>query len=407
MTISPLVLLIGAMALGAVGLPLLIWGTWGDPARGRQRCRACWYDVSGAVRGPVMPCPECGTLLVVPYDLTRTRRRLDLAALGLGACVAALVLVARWVLATQALWTLVPTATLVSWSGPNAPQAVRQEIARRLMEPGLATADLERLAWGSGLVAVPPRWPEGRPVPVRWAAPVTRTGPLDVLGGAVGTVTVTVRPASPLVAWPPRSDPAISSERFWEGDRGPKFPAGGEVAFDVVREWVPGPGPASVLYQPGREAATLRVPVDGTASAGSVLTPASGPEIDQVVAAAVRLRPVRLPSSRQAGVLVLVEFPRLPPRLVLGMVIEFRVRDELVGRARVWVTADNAYGVAQTPVFIEGDAERVLEAWRSGLSVTLVGDPALALEGWWPEHDPLAKCWEGRAEMPGFGLPRP
>lgn len=51
-----------------------------DPARGRRRCRRCWYDMVGA---PSLTCPECGRIARHERDLRRTRRSRALMALGM------------------------------------------------------------------------------------------------------------------------------------------------------------------------------------------------------------------------------------------------------------------------------------------------------------------------------------
>ncbi len=49
-----------------IGIVLLAWSIYGDPARGRLRCPYCWYNMQGA---PALVCPECGRN-------ARTQRRL-------------------------------------------------------------------------------------------------------------------------------------------------------------------------------------------------------------------------------------------------------------------------------------------------------------------------------------------
>jgi hypothetical protein len=72
----PIVAMLGAL--------LIVLGLAGDRARGRRRCPACWYDLSGAslASGPVV-CPECGRRIRRERALLRTRRRWAVSFVGL------------------------------------------------------------------------------------------------------------------------------------------------------------------------------------------------------------------------------------------------------------------------------------------------------------------------------------
>lgn len=69
-------------AVAALSAALVLWALFADRARGRKRCRKCWYDLA-PLGEPPTTCPECGTTHTKPKHLTRTRRRRRLAALGL------------------------------------------------------------------------------------------------------------------------------------------------------------------------------------------------------------------------------------------------------------------------------------------------------------------------------------
>ncbi len=60
--------------IAAAALLVLVRVLVGDRARGRRRCRRCWYDLSEAGEPPLV-CPECGREHGTLRQLTRTRRR--------------------------------------------------------------------------------------------------------------------------------------------------------------------------------------------------------------------------------------------------------------------------------------------------------------------------------------------
>lgn len=53
-----------------------------DRAKGRARCRKCWYDLAGAGDLPIL-CPECGKSHTKPRHLKKTRRHKRLALMWL------------------------------------------------------------------------------------------------------------------------------------------------------------------------------------------------------------------------------------------------------------------------------------------------------------------------------------
>ncbi|MEL6329933.1 MAG: hypothetical protein AAFR38_09740 [Planctomycetota bacterium] len=64
--------MIGGWVVTALGLGLVGWAMFADRARGRRRCRRCWYDMV-AVDG--LLCPECGHEHRDARRLLATRRR--------------------------------------------------------------------------------------------------------------------------------------------------------------------------------------------------------------------------------------------------------------------------------------------------------------------------------------------
>jgi len=61
---------------------MIAWSFFADRARGRVRCRKCWYDLAEIGDLPIT-CPECGKAHTKPKHLKRTRRRKRLALIWL------------------------------------------------------------------------------------------------------------------------------------------------------------------------------------------------------------------------------------------------------------------------------------------------------------------------------------
>lgn len=72
-------------AVVAGGVALVLAALFRDRSRGRRRCPACWYDLSGtpvAAESDGVQCPECGRTYTREKSLLRTRRRWRLGLVG-------------------------------------------------------------------------------------------------------------------------------------------------------------------------------------------------------------------------------------------------------------------------------------------------------------------------------------
>lgn len=67
-------------SVSLAGLALAAWALFGDRSRGRRRCGACWYDMSGTAG---LACPECGRIAKHERKLFRARRRWGWFCVGL------------------------------------------------------------------------------------------------------------------------------------------------------------------------------------------------------------------------------------------------------------------------------------------------------------------------------------
>lgn len=99
-----------AAGLAAAALVLLLLWLRGDRARGRLRCRRCWYDMRGA---PSLTCPECGRAHKDERALRRTRRRRWPAALAALLLVVGAGLAGAWLVTDPARVRHLPTWALI------------------------------------------------------------------------------------------------------------------------------------------------------------------------------------------------------------------------------------------------------------------------------------------------------
>ncbi len=102
----------GLLAIG--GLALGVWALFWDRPRGRRRCPKCWYDMT---KSSGLVCSECGHEAKREQKLSKTRRRLFPARMGVLLVLAGIVLLAvpRY---RQGSEKIVPTTVLV-WLTPE------------------------------------------------------------------------------------------------------------------------------------------------------------------------------------------------------------------------------------------------------------------------------------------------
>lgn len=96
------------------GVALLLRGILYDPARGRQRCPRCWYDMQSLAASGRLVCPECGHDAKHSRRLARTRHhRLSLAA-GIAIMLAAWFAPRALLVPKYGYKTLVPTTVMIA-----------------------------------------------------------------------------------------------------------------------------------------------------------------------------------------------------------------------------------------------------------------------------------------------------
>jgi hypothetical protein len=115
----------------------------GDRAKGRDRCPACWYDMSGSAAAGRLTCPECGRISKTRADLRRARRSKPLIAFA-----AILLLISLWIPrlddARKHGWKiLIPTAVMIAlidhlpedWIVDKWPANDESVLSARLLAP--------------------------------------------------------------------------------------------------------------------------------------------------------------------------------------------------------------------------------------------------------------------------------
>ncbi len=68
----------GGYLVAVIAGLLMLLALFRDRARGRSRCRKCWYDLK-EIGGLPITCPECGKVHTKPEHLSKTRRHKRLA----------------------------------------------------------------------------------------------------------------------------------------------------------------------------------------------------------------------------------------------------------------------------------------------------------------------------------------
>jgi hypothetical protein len=155
----------------ALGVGAMAWALCWDRARGRKRCRSCWYDMQGVG----LMCPECGRAAKSERELTRTRRRWwwGVAAVALG--LAGVQVMQQGDRADEGWTRVVPTSVLVLLVGPKVdvrkPGVGHALITRKVRGWQRAVAEWRTLAMDAGnagnLVQTREKWPMGVPPLVR------------------------------------------------------------------------------------------------------------------------------------------------------------------------------------------------------------------------------------------------
>ncbi|MEQ8770248.1 MAG: hypothetical protein RIB60_07035 [Phycisphaerales bacterium] len=104
---------IGGWAIAALGAAVVVWALFWDRARGRLRCRRCWYALEETPAGGAVTCPECGRVHAARRQMLKTRRRWWRAAAGVLVVLAGLGLVVTPAVRARGAMGVLPTWALI------------------------------------------------------------------------------------------------------------------------------------------------------------------------------------------------------------------------------------------------------------------------------------------------------
>jgi hypothetical protein len=407
LTLWVLMLVLGAGA-SAAGVLLLASGLFGDRARGRRRCPACWYSLAGV---PGLTCPECGATARGEPALFATRRRWRRALLGaMLAGVGVLVfmtprLLSRgWlsVLPSPLLVLLTPSVeeedAYAALHGTSALMPVSAELKRRLLGAGFTAGEWREIVERSRMLYARERWPVSREaiVAIRGSHWLDE-GAMQVAGTA------------------PSDFPAVREGAFWPDEDCfyRQLSAGVANEMDTKSEGVQVIlEPPSGATQPATAAlrTTVRVPLDKPVRAPPGYKPVDTPESNRLVRKALKVGLARLGFDGGPDYAVTIGIDRkalgtLAPVFQNVAVSCHRVRD---GKGERWKEFAGSWLDPESPLFFHppslGVSEVADAAERAGWVVVIRGTPAPGksgsfwagevviplneVEGWKPEaHD--------------------
>lgn len=419
--------------LSLVGLWLLYRSLLADRSRGRKRCPACWYDMTGT---PTLTCPECGRTARSDRHLLRTRRR---SARALAALL--ITFVGYCTLRTPALlagrWTgLIPTSVLVLIAPADSPPptaiptlqgipivngfftqrppkspATLSEFRDRILTD-LHAAVWERAQsgrawrWQTSLyitrfldshgvdiatgAKIPTRWPAREPVPYLLRPPASLTGML------FGVRT-------PGGAW--HWNTARQGEPFAP-------PAAGSAGLDVEFGIGVNTTPIILLWT---RSVTLPITLGGDAA--GFLTPVTSPEIDALVRRAIDPR-LALDADGQISLIANDRGGGAPWTSInfsIGVHLELMADGLTLARTTsicswarpVWKDWED-WRIEWSPTIdhlFTTDA-RGRKSLRpevlAGATIRVRGDPVLAAKPYleWPFDKPTTEFWAGSFEAP-------
>ncbi len=126
-----------------LALVLALWAMFWDRPRGRRRCPKCWYDMTAS---PGMRCSECGYEASSVWHLLKTRRMWRWLVAGVVAAGVGYVLLVTPRVQQVGWRGAVPTTALIWWVTHTEPEAVWDELTKRMSAPTKQAAELTRRA---------------------------------------------------------------------------------------------------------------------------------------------------------------------------------------------------------------------------------------------------------------------
>lgn len=408
---SALIYHLAGWLVAAAAALVLLWALCLDRNRKKRRCPKCWYDMSGT---PGLRCPECGREVRRERSLHRARRRWKWTPVSLILCVAGYLVWCQpryeargWVglVPSTCLACMAPTTDFVAAapSGLRTTTTVTPTRGEQLTFEFWTRLDEGKLArWQSeiflnrymrahkidihAIAKVPPRWPLGRPIPVR-VKPAT-VAELEVLVGQTRASGPTFAPwRSTLIAQDKQWLPALST------------PAS-RVDFDVR------------LCLGSRNAyfTRIRLPIDVRIPAESFLKPVTSPELSARLQAEIA---PHLAMRDGTPVLILHNRPDAQNRehfpFILGYTIEVRSRGVIVGTDRQGTPCKPGTWTRWSESVREWGDGIAHELEAGGATVTIRGDYTAALSVYMNSafDDPYTEYWAGEFTVPLSFRPHP
>ena len=182
-------------ALAGVASLLLLWALgWDRPAKGRQRCPKCWYDMTHAAPDEPLRCPECGHRARKARQLRRIRRKWRWATLGFMIAAGAVYVLALPKARRDGWIVFVPDSVLILCIASNSDSWAAHALHERLFPtPPPQTA-----------VMVLPAGQNAAIIPFGTLRPAAAPGPAQVAAPTVPPPPPTQRKPGALWSWQSR-----------------------------------------------------------------------------------------------------------------------------------------------------------------------------------------------------------
>lgn len=405
-----------AVLAGALGLWLLYRGIRYSPAAGKPRCRRCWYPLPTAdlvLTASVPPdrpdlpatCPECGCQHTSLAQTLRTRRSRWRIALAVPLLLLAAALPYGPRIRQQGLWPSLPEWVVYSsavLAGPDS-RAWLELQSRVLLseERSRPVMDASARLIAARYIVTRERWPAGIAPRVRTSGiPLWRSLPKHFARTIEqGSLIFDDVPTPSMLALP-------SHEQYW---REPTWPVAPPKSIGGHSDKLQSILTGSFSGRAGQLTRTLTWTLRGTAD--DLLTPVSGPAVDQQLLAYLRPQLIRGMTTNVPAVSIIRGTPRPTALrdLALGLRLTITSGDRPVATAWCWHAGSDARpnGNADLPPLLLEALPDQSKLWDEFLAFSpsnppgpqwrliITADPLLALRDF-----EAVSCWKGTISIP-------